>query len=87
MKVKYKFSNGDKVSDKVTGFTGVITGAATYLTGCNQYLITAKVKDEFSEAKSNWFDEGRINIIIPKELKGSDVKASDNGSDIPALIK
>lgn len=28
---------GRKVRDKVTGFEGIVTGRATYLTGCDQY--------------------------------------------------
>ena len=86
MKHKFKFSNGDKVEEIVTGFTGIITGAACYLTGCNTYLVVAECKDRFTEAKSIWYDEGRLNLLS-KELNYDDVKAEENGCDIEAPNK
>ena len=59
----FEFSNGDVVREKITGFTGTITGTAFYLTGCNSYLVTAKPKDEFSEPNAIWYDEGRLELI------------------------
>jgi hypothetical protein len=82
----FKFSNGDEVKEKVTGFSGVITGIAFYLTGCNQYLVTARQKDEFSEAATHWYDEGRLEFIS-KKFTEEDVKAVDNGCDIQAPKK
>lgn len=75
---EFKFKNGDKVIEKVTGFTGTITGTCFYLTGCNQYLITAKTKDEFSQAKVVWYDEGRIEYIKDH--------LTENDCDIPPPI-
>ncbi len=77
----FKFENGDRVKEKVTGFTGTITGTCYYLTGCNQYLIVARAKDEFSESKSVWYDEGRIEFI-EKVITEEEVKAVDSGCDI-----
>lgn len=77
----FLFSNGDEVKEKITGFTGVITGTAFYLTGCNSYLIVAKPKDEFSEPTSLWYDEGRLDLVS-KKFTEDDVKAVDNGCDI-----
>jgi uncharacterized protein YbcC (UPF0753/DUF2309 family) len=79
---EFKYENGNKVTEKVTGFTGIITGTCYYLTGCNQYLVTAKAKDEYSEAKAQWYDEGRLELVIEdKVLTESDVKAESNGCD------
>ncbi|MNG03272.1 hypothetical protein D3C84_863440 [compost metagenome] len=50
--------------DKVTGFTGTITGRAQYLTGCDQYTLVPQVKDGKLES-AQWFDEGRIEVIGP----------------------
>jgi hypothetical protein len=60
---EFKFKNGDVVTDKVTGFSGTITGSVYYLTGCSQYLVTAKQKDEFTEAATVWYDEDRLERI------------------------
>ena len=55
---------GQKVRDKVTGFTGVVMGHSEYFTGCDQYLVQPML----SKGKSNeypegrWFDEGRLEI-------------------------
>lgn len=52
---------GKKARDRITGFEGVITGRAQYLTGCDQYVLTPSVKDGSYQA-SQWFDEGRLEI-------------------------
>lgn len=50
--------------DKVTGFTGIITGKATYITGCDQYVLVPKMTEGDKEpAKSQWFDEGRLEVV------------------------
>ena len=64
----FEFSNGDVVREKITGFTGTITGTAFYLTGCNSYLVTAKPKDEFSEPNAIWYDEGRLELIEKQQI-------------------
>jgi hypothetical protein len=50
--------------DKVTGFQGVITSRAQYLTGCDQYNLVPKAQDGNLEP-AQWFDEGRIVIVGP----------------------
>ena len=79
-KKKFKFSNGDCVEEKITGFKGIITGTVFYITGCNQYLITGKSKDG-AEAPSIYVDEGRIRLVEDGVLKKEEVKAKDNGPD------
>lgn len=56
---EFKFANGQEVKDEVTGFQGVITGTCFYLTGGNQYLVTAKSK-KGNRPIEIWHDEGRI---------------------------
>ena len=77
---EFKFKNGDEVTEKITGFKGVITGTCFYLTGCSQYLITAKSKDG-KEPTALWYDEGRIEYVKTAVSEG-DVKGTDNGCDI-----
>ena len=65
---------GKKVKDKVTGFTGLVTGKLEALYGCTQYVITASLKDKTSSADNKAIvDEGRITVlgpgIRPKEVK------------------
>lgn len=64
---------GKKARDKITGFTGIITGHCYYLYGCDQYCLVpptsyGKLLD------SHWFDSGRIEVIgpgvMPEEVRG-----------------
>jgi hypothetical protein len=84
---KFKFKNGDKVREKVTGFEGTITGTAFYMTGCNTYLLTAKAVALDKEPVALWYDEGRLEFI-EKHIDPEDVKAEEKGSDmLPGIGK
>lgn len=54
---------GQKAKDKITGFQGILTGRASYLYGCDQYLINPPVDKEGKIGDACWFDEGRIEIL------------------------
>lgn len=54
---------GQKAKDVVTGFTGVITGQAKYLTGCTQWLLVPSVKEDGGYRDGNWFDEQRLEVL------------------------
>ena len=77
---------GQLAKDVVTGFTGVLTGHANYLTGCDQYSIQPLVDDKGKLEDARWFDDGRIEIIEEK-VKSEDVKSDKNGCDMTAPIK
>ena len=59
---------GDKVRDKITGFTGIATAVTLYLHKCPLVEVTAK---ELSEGKliTLWFDEPQLEIINRREYK------------------
>jgi len=63
---------GKEAKDKITGFEGIIIGKINYLFGCAQYGIAPKSKDG-KVNDTNWFDEGRVEIIgngiAPEEVK------------------
>lgn len=52
---------GKTGEDIITGFTGTITGHVEYLTGCGQYLLAPRSKDN-SYAEPYWYDANRIKI-------------------------
>jgi len=64
---------GQKAKDKITGFEGIITARAQYLTGCDQYGITPPVNKEGTIDSVEFFDEGRIEItgrgMLPEEVQ------------------
>lgn len=71
---------GTKVTDSVTGITGIATARAEYMTGCIRYLVECKVGKD-GEAKEFWFDEVRL---VPKKEKK---KASSGFGSSPKYSK
>ena len=73
---------GQKVRDKITGFSGIVTGRVEYLTGCNQLLVAPPIKDDGAWRDSQWFDEQRVDVLDATPI------ALDNGKtpgfDAPA---
>jgi hypothetical protein len=68
LKKNYKFELGSTVKDKVTGFEGIATGVASYITGCDQYCIQPPLKDG-SFVDSKWFDDNRLELTDKKVLE------------------
>lgn len=60
-----KLELGQEAKDIITGFQGLLTGKATYITGCDQYLVSPKCEDDKNHAKSDpvWFDDGRLEYV------------------------
>ena len=59
----FTFELGVTVRDVVTGFTGVATGAARYLTGCDQYCVSPVSNPPSKREDSCWFDENRLVVV------------------------
>lgn len=79
---------GVSAKDKITGLKGIITAKAEYITGCNQYLLQPKVSESGDFKEGKWVDEGRIEIDWHEPvIEISDLKAEENGCDIPAPTK
>lgn len=83
-KKEFKFRNGDKVQDIVTGFAGTIAGTAYYLTGCNQYLLLPKAVKPHKKPAGHWFDEDRLEIIKEEVVKPEEVTGKRPGPEAPA---
>ena len=58
---------GKTVVDKITGFSGIVTGYVTYISGCNQCLIAPPVDKDGKTRDGLWLDEQRLiaNESIP----------------------
>ncbi len=69
---------GQKAKDKVTGFQGILVGRAEYLFGCTQYCMCPTVDSDGKVRDSQWFDEGRIEVI-GEGIAPSQVKADKPG--------
>jgi len=54
---------GKKVRDEITGFEGMVTGHADYITGCDQFLVQPECKEDGKFVQNRWFDEQRLMVI------------------------
>ena len=80
MKNKYEEHFGKRGVDRVTGFTGTISGLCIYAYGCTQYLLTPKVDKDGKIQDGQWFDVSRI-AVIEQEEKIEGLKGDENGCD------
>lgn len=75
MKVDFKYENGIKVKDLVSGFTGIIDCSALWLNGCRRYSIQPTMKKGSTEKpESIWMDEEtlvKISNGVNKKIKPS----------------
>lgn len=74
---------GHTVTDRITGFRGIVTGQVEYLTGCNQVLVVARSPEPTKEASGVWFDQQRVEIDHDVERLVLDNGATP-GCDLPA---
>jgi len=57
----FRLDLGIIVTDRVSGFTGMITGRAEYSTGCRQYIVVPTASaDGTTYNEAHWFDEERL---------------------------
>jgi hypothetical protein len=89
MKIKLSDYKTKKVEvvDSLTGFKGVITGHADYITGCDQYLVQPASKDgDWKEGR--WFDQMRLEVVTTDAVAVELVDENElTGADSPAPIK
>ncbi|TAM96257.1 MAG: hypothetical protein EPN45_21200 [Rhizobiaceae bacterium] len=65
---------GSRVRDKITGFTGIVTGRCEYISGCNQALVAPSAKEDGTLPDSHWVDEQRLDRL------DDSLVALDNGA-------
>lgn len=53
---------GAKAKDRITGFTGIVTGHSQFLTGCDRFLVCPPAKDGDAFVEGEWFDEQRLEV-------------------------
>ena len=54
---------GKQARDKITGFTGILVARNTFIFGCDQWGIAPKISSEGKRLETEYFDDGRIEII------------------------
>jgi hypothetical protein len=73
---------GCKVKDKITGFTGIVTGFVQYITGCNQALVQPVCDAGGKYVDSQWLDEQRLDVLPDAPIALDNGKTP--GADKPA---
>ncbi len=64
---KQMITLGRTYKDKITGFKGVATGFAAYISGCNQVLLAPPAGQDGGIIESQWYDEQRL-IQVGKKI-------------------
>lgn len=65
-----KIKLGMTARDIITGFSGIVTAHATYLTGCDQYCLKPRDLDKEGVMKKGvWFDVEQIEVTNNSMLK------------------
>jgi len=59
---------GQTVKDRISGFSGVVTGRTEYLFANVRVEVTPRVVIEGAPGKGQWFDEERLEIDESAEL-------------------
>lgn len=67
-KPKFAFRIGDRVKDKLTGFTGIVGLKQDCISGCNLYSVD-RDEAETSGFSSQDFDETRLAMVTEQEVR------------------
>lgn len=77
---------GVEYTDRITGFKGTATGFCTYISGCNQALLSPPVSPDGALRDAAWFDAQRLEpnaCFAPIKLDNG----ATPGCDKPAPIR
>ena len=77
---------GVKAKDKITGFSGTVTGFCQYISGCNQALLIPPVGEKGEHREGHWFDEQRLEVdeTVPAVVLDN---SKTPGPDKPAPVR
>lgn len=53
---------GDLVSDKVTGFKGIVISYSKHLAGCDRLYVEPRVSDDGKFTEGRWFDIDLLDV-------------------------
>jgi hypothetical protein len=51
---------GEVYRDRISGFQGTCTGKSSFISGCDQVLLTPTVGSDGGFKEGNWFDDERL---------------------------
>lgn len=68
---------GDRVKDKITGFSGIVIAKAEWITGCVRIGVLPE-KSEGSLPEPEWIDEVYLEILNKKVFQPNIQKVNEN---------
>lgn len=79
----YRFALGDRVKDSVTGFSGIVTGRADHISGCDTYAVQSEVLKDGMPQDQKWFDDPRLELVQAGVMQSfvNRVLGRDSGAD------
>ena len=80
------FRLGQKVCDRVTGFTGIVTAHIRHITGCDTYALQPPVNKDGVVPEARSFDQTRLVLVddgILSDNYALPANKSNGGSSVP----
>ena len=68
---KFKFELGSKVTDSITGFTGIVVCRTQWIHNCNVYGVQPQELKDGKPLDRGYFDEPQLKLIKEKVVKES----------------
>lgn len=60
---------GDRVTDTINHFSGLVTGRTEYLNGCRQFLVKPEKLDKNGKVNDGmWIDEQNLKVVDSQVL-------------------
>lgn len=68
---------GDRVKDRVTGFTGIVVARSEYLHGCRRVGVQPeKLEKDGKPPEAAWFDEPQVDLVKAGVHQSFEAKAA-----------
>jgi hypothetical protein len=76
---KIKIKLGDKVKDKVSGYTGIAVARTQFLNGCIQYSVVRKLKagQDLSPTGDPSIDEMCLEVVEERVIESKEYQEED----------
>jgi hypothetical protein len=78
-----KINLGDRVKDKVSGFTGIVIAESKYLTGCKRFGVRSEKLKDGQITEPQWFDEIELDAVKAGVVKIGNVAGPTAGHGGP----
>ena len=76
---------GTTCIDVITEFKGVVTGRCSYITGCEQVLLSPVIDKNGARREPQWFDAARVRVTDHPKIELP--TQPESGPDIPAPVR